>query len=298
MKQAKFDTFKSDDEVYEHKNKLRKEMVNDAEFMNYLKTIDVDIDKFDGFLSVIHDVYISRNNCRFCTGLDNCKNDTEGTTAFLRKDNDYLSKVYHKCPYRIKQEAYENAFIDRDFDEQYQKLSISYMKDILKGNVLREKVVNALLARLNGNKKWLYISGIMNSDKTRFVTAFCNDYVKAHKDQKISFLKFSNLISNVSSSVFSNKEEFNRRYEELVNCEILVLDDFASGYVNTISRDMVIVPLLNDRAKKEKLTIFTSRYGIKDASERISAKDNITKTQILGLMSIMCENLKLQKEVI
>ena len=51
---------------------------------------------------------------------------------------------------------------------------------------------------------------------------------------------------------------------------VVVFDDFGSEYKNELIRDNIIIPILKNRAKQNKITIFTSDFSLKEIQQLYS----------------------------
>lgn len=284
------------EELQDYRKKMEKDIKSDADFQTYLKEKNITPDFFTSYLSLIHSCKIERENCKKCAKLEDCKNDNEGFYCDLTVEGDFIKKSYCPCKYYISRLKYLNSFVRCDIKLD-DSLTLDYLKSILPNNEKRLLAYEALKNRILGEKRWLYIMGQTKSDKTRFALAFVNDYLKVYPNDKIAFVDFSKVVSDMSEIVFARKEEFKENMQQLVDCDVLVIDDFGSGYINNVIRDSFILPLLSERNKLGKMIIFTSRYSIKDAATLIAGQTKMLINQIGGEISVQSDKVLLLHEL-
>ena len=75
-----------------------------------------------------------------------------------------------------------------------------------------------------------------------------------------------------------------------VNVPVLVLDDFGNEYKSDYLRDTILFPILSERSKTEKITLFTSDFTFEEIAKMYSGKDSdrIRSNQLKRLLQAMC----------
>ena len=86
----------------------------------------------------------------------------------------------------------------------------------------------------------------------------------------IAFLNTPVRIKELNDLYFKNKSEFSETLEAYSNMSVVVFDDFGSEYKNELIRDNIIIPILKNRAKQNKITIFTSDFSLKEIQQLYS----------------------------
>ena len=74
--------------------------------------------------------------------------------------------------------------------------------------------------------------------------------------------------------LFQDNEAFERKVRGLKQIDILVLDDIGGESVTGWSRDEILLPLLDERMEKGKVTLFTSNYSWKELKARLTVTSN------------------------
>lgn len=193
--------------------------------------------------------------------------------------NDVIDMEYVPLKPCIERAQYLTHFIRKDFSEELNNA---------KWDKLKSGVKKAIISLLKEGK-WIYLTGAMRSGRTYSATALINaKYVK--QDGKIAFANTPKLISEINNEYFKDRASYNEDIEIYSNVPVLVLDDFGSEYKNEIVRDMILFPILKERAAKNLLTIFTSDYSINEVASLYSFSNasNIISKQLKEMLSAKC----------
>ena len=174
---------------------------------------------------------------------------------------------------------YESKFLVKDFDITLKDLKFSDVDN----KSLKTKLKDELS---NGN--WIYIYGAPRSGKSYCAIALINGYARKGKDN-LAFIDCESYISKLSEYYFKYKNDFNEEMTKLKDANVLVLDGFGNEYVNDIIRDNIILPLLSDRARNKKMTIFTSNLTLNDVTVLYSGKNgnNVKGKQLKMILESM-----------
>jgi len=157
---------------------------------------------------------------------------------------------------------YNSKFLFKDYDNSFNDIKFSEVEN----KSMKAKIKDELEI---GN--WIYIYGAPRSGKTYCAIALLNASARKGNDN-LAFIDCSSFIKRLSDEYFSYRQDFNDDMQKLKDASILVLDGFGNEYVNDIVRDNIILPLLNERASKKKMTIFTSSLPIDDVVVLYSGK--------------------------
>ncbi|HOH67764.1 MAG TPA: hypothetical protein PLX93_00390, partial [Bacilli bacterium] len=90
---------------------------------------------------------------------------------------------------------------------------------------------------------------------------------------------------------FNDKSAFAKKIVELSSLPLLVLDDFGNEYKNDFIRDTIVLPILIERAKNQRLTFFTSDFTIDEIAQlyETSKAGAIRAKQLARLLKEMAE---------
>lgn len=146
----------------------------------------------------------------------------------------------------------------------------------------------------NSNEN-LYIYGNPGLGKTMLVTCMANELIS--KNNIVMYQTASNLFKILEGYKFGKDtgEEINLLYDQLYNCDLLIIDDLGTEFQNSFTQSMLF-DILNTRLLSKKSTVISSNLIINDLkktyTERISSR-------ILGeyeLLLIFGEDIRIQKK--
>ena len=171
------------------------------------------------------------------------------------------------------------------FPEEWRKISI---EDIaLKANRVRVPLVREFVSIQEGeSRRWLYLYGNNGIGKSYVAVALTNTFVRSGNGRAV-VLDSNRRIKELSDLSRKNATKFDEAMKELSSVDLLVLDDFGDEYKSEYTRDMIVIPLLNSRAKNNKLTMFTSSFTIDEIGTLYSVGDksgSIRSKQLLNIL--------------
>ena len=142
------------------------------------------------------------------------------------------------------------------------------------------------------SKEWIYLYGGPRLGKSYLVASFLVTYLKKHPTKRGAFLDSSMRIKELSDLSFIDKNQFQQVLNSYIDIDVLVLDDFGSGYMSDFIRDTVVYPILNQRLKDKKLTIFVSKIPLKKLETYLSGKSASGKIQAGQIVDIIRAMIK------
>ncbi len=198
--------------------------------------------------------------CEKCRGLDECSSSTPHHTMNLfLDDSGVLNRTFGYCHYLLDKEAIRNGYLYRDFDDSFLSSDLNGFKGDTKR--IREFVKFCTSAISNRNlHPWVYVYGDVGVGKSSILIAVCNRLVKS--ERKVAFLDCNKRFDEFKALSIKNKQLFEQTMNQIASYDILVLDDFGNEYKSDYTRDQILMPLLNYRAKKNLVTYFSSNYTL------------------------------------
>ncbi len=121
----------------------------------------------------------------------------------------------------------------------------------------------------------LFIYGTVGTGKTFLSICVANELLK--KSHSVMYFSASGLFKTISQYIFDAKMKSEQRsfYDDLYNCELLVIDDLGTESVNSLTLTELF-SLLNERDSRKKSTIITSNLSLENLhniySERIFSR--------------------------
>ena len=207
---------------------------------------------------------------------------------------DYLSPVYD-CPDckdtgyigSEKCHCFKQAIIDllyeqsgiRSMLEKENFSSLSY--DYYQGEDLERFKKNVTTAKnfiktFDSDYHNLFFYGTVGTGKSFLSGCIAKELIE--KEYSVIYFSASGLFNSLSRSMFDYKnisDEFRSLHKDLYDCDLLIIDDLGTEYVNNVTTSMLF-SLLNERHLSKKATIISTNLFLEDIqkiySERIFSR--------------------------
>ncbi len=286
MEKVEIEFSKESEEVKKCREEALASILNDESFLAILKEdgftiedIKENVGKFDRY----HKSYLKNLSL---TKYEDCKKENEFFMYYLKKDKDgFMVELNREFDAFHRYMKYASRFIYKDFD-------IDDLYNIRLNDIARKELAVSINKALKEGYHNFYIHGSHSTFKTLSAIAISNSFSNKSKkeEDRIAFINVPKRFNDLKDLVFSNdKDIFQKNIEMLSNVKFLVLDSLGEEYRNEITRDMILLPILRNRAKsKELFTIITTPYELNDLVKLYTFKDgnSISANQIVEFIAI------------
>lgn len=256
---------------------LLQEILSDKELIDLLHKLDIKDEEIPSYLPLL------------AMYQDNKKEIEEDPNAFQMvleiSDSGKLTSHYEETPKQKEARHLAENYYIRDFPDEWLNSSLQSFR------TSREKELRKQIgASLKDNfKNWFYVYGDLGTGKSYALAAFCNDL--ARKGKKVCFMNATKRFDELKGLAIKNKEDFLKMMKTLYNLDYLVIDDFGNEYKSDYVRDQIIMPILAERTKNHKATLFASDFSIDEIEELYSQKYG-TKILAKKLVNLIRSNLR------
>lgn len=249
-------------------DELRRDFVlasSDETFKKLCNRLKCDDEILMKYTSKLTDSACELKNCSRCKGLSYCKNAVKGHVYFPTVTKDFIEFSYKSCKYFKEKKKNNtiffetpkmlmNASLSELITEKERASILKYIKDFLKKKVNGETV------------KGLYLSGSFGSGKSYILSALLNELsLKGYKCVNINYP----LLLNKLKASFSDYN-YNDVMEEIMTCDVLLIDDIGAENNSPWSRDEVLGTILQYRMDSDLTTFFTSNFTINELETELS----------------------------
>lgn len=249
-------------------DELRRDFVlasSDETFKKLCNRLKCDDEILMKYTSKLTDSACELKNCSRCKGLSYCKNAVKGHVYFPIVTKDFIEFSYKSCKYLKEKKKNNtiffetpkmlmNASLSELITEKERANILKYIKDFLKKKVNGETV------------KGLYLSGSFGSGKSYILSALLNELsLKGYKCVNINYP----LLLNKLKASFSDYN-YNDVMEEIMTCDVLLIDDIGAENNSPWSRDEVLGTILQYRMDSDLTTFFTSNFTINELETELS----------------------------
>lgn len=249
-------------------DELRRDFVlasSDETFKKLCNRLKCDDEILMKYTSKLTDSACELKNCSRCKELSYCKNAVKGHVYFPTVTKDFIEFSYKSCKYFKEKKKNNtiffetpkmlmNASLSELITEKERANILKYIKDFLKKKVNGETV------------KGLYLSGSFGSGKSYILSALLNELsLKGYKCVNINYP----LLLNKLKASFSDYN-YNDVMEEIMTCDVLLIDDIGAENNSPWSRDEVLGTILQYRMDSDLTTFFTSNFTINELETELS----------------------------
>lgn len=249
-------------------DELRRDFVlasSDETFKKLCNRLKCDEEILMKYTSKLTDSACELKNCSRCKGLSYCKNAVKGHVYFPNVTKDFIEFSYKSCKYFKENKKNNTVFFETPkmlmnaslselITEKERTNILKYIKDFLKKKVNGEPV------------KGLYLSGSFGSGKSYILSALLNELsLKGYKCVNINYP----LLLNKLKASFSDYN-YNDVMDEIMTCDVLLIDDIGAENNSPWSRDEVLGTILQYRMDSDLTTFFTSNFTINELETELS----------------------------
>lgn len=215
-----------------------------------------------------------KEKCENCKGLDFCRQPSRGNRLDLHWDG-LLQNQLINCNFQqeeIEKTKHQQFFIERDMADAYLDIDLAQNDMAKETKEYAAAFAKVIKLMMNGNtQKGCYLWGKPGAGKTYLAAGLSNYYAKQKK--RVAFVNVPKLAAELKM-MFHDAEAMERRLNRIKFADIVVLDDIGGESITAWSRDDMLLPLLDARMEKHRLTIFTSNYSMDELKERLRITSN------------------------
>lgn len=244
---------------------MYKEFLANPQAVKDIEQLNIPSEVIRKNIAKIYNFVLDLNFCKKCPGCDKCTKENPCFVTKISYEDGLVEQSLVPCKKLTQKMAFQEQFVIRDYDAKWVNDSFKEMDK----NKERALAVQKFTAAINGGANWIYLTGGINSGRSYVAALMTNDFAKKGKG-KIAYINTPKRIKELNDLNYSNKDEFQAQLELLSSVPLLVFDDFGSEYKNDFIRDAVLLEIIQKRASKKLLTIFTSDFTISEIQEMYS----------------------------
>jgi len=273
-------------------DELRRNFVlasTDETFKKLCNRLKVDENILMKYTSKLTDSSNELKNCSKCKGAYMCKNAVKCHVYFPNVTKDFIEFSYKPCKYYANNSKKNNttffdtpkmlreASLSELINEKERSSILKYIKDFLKKKMNNEPV------------KGLYLSGSFGSGKSYILSALLNEL--SLKGFKCVNVNYPLLLNSLKASF--NDYNYNDVMDEIMTCDVLLIDDIGAENNSAWARDEVLGTILQYRMDNALTTFFTSNFTIDELenvlSETSKGSDLIKARRIIERVKFLTE---------
>lgn len=261
---------------------------SDIEVYEKLKPLGLTNKEVRDNIGKLADYQQDYNICKKCPGFDKCPKASKHISMYVYKDGSYITTRYEPCSKAIEQAKVDAKYMFKDFPNEWKKSTLKLLD--LSEN--RRPVIKEFVNIVKGkSSRWIYLTGNHKVGKSYLLVTFANEFI-AMGLGKVAIINSVNRFKELADMAYKDKETFKVVIDALCNVPLLVIDGFGEEYKNEFTRDNVVIPILNERNRNNKLTFFSSEFTINEVQRLYSIGKNggeIRGKQLGKILLEMCE---------
>lgn len=233
---------------------LLDEVLNDTRLMKELHALNVDQKEIEDHLSLLA-TYLDQRDAEEDPKLPAPYPGLKMTLG--------LDSSGHLCAYfgpndeNKRKLLIEANYLYRDFPDEWCSYTTALFTDKRFGDL-----GTAFFETFHGARPWVYVKGEAGEDASQFLAALLNNLAESNKT--VCFMNANLRFDELKSMAIKDRDSFLKRLDALKQCDCLVIEDFGSEFKSEYVRDQIVVPLLSERSRAKKQTVFVSEYTVKE----------------------------------
>jgi len=260
---------KSKDDFNKVNLKNYKLAMEDTLFASLAYKLELDESILCKYTSKLESTVKDLKQCKKCKSLDNCPLEICGYVNYPSVQNNSLIFSYTPCKYRKEETKNESKVNFYKTSTSLRKAKMSEIKLDDKARVEVLKKIKEFMNEYPNTKKGIYLYGPFGCGKSYILNAVLNELSK--KGAYCVSVYYPLLLKELKTTFnASDIEGFDLLYQDLLSCDVLLLDDLGAENNTPWSRDEVLGTILQYRMDNEKITFFTSNFSIKELEELLA----------------------------
>lgn len=283
------------DDLEQYKNEKMEELYADPLFLKWLEKNPLEKESVRASLGIFLDFMDDQHYCEKCPGLEKCQKRLPYRVVTPLISNGEVEKKIQMCDKMMERHHLEQRFIARDFPDEWLDNDL-YNKENVDFVRTRLSILKCLASAIEDTlHKGVYLYGNTRVGKSYLLATFLVTYLRKHPKEKGAFIDSPTRFKELLDLSFQDKALFQQTLESYYEVDVLVLDDFGSGYMSDYIRDSIVYPIINQRLKMRKLTLFTSRFSLKQIETIFALKSLGGKIQAQQITDMI--RASIEKEI-
>ncbi len=242
--------------------------MEDQLFANLAYKLNMDEETLCKYTTKLESTVEDLKKCKNCKSLDCCPLQVQGYVNYPSVQDGNIIFSYTPCKYKKEETKNESKV---NFYKTGVALRKAKMSEIELDDEARVEVIKYIKEFMKEypKKKGIYLYGPFGSGKSYLLNAVLNELSK--KGATCVSVYYPLLLKELKTTFnASDVEGFDLLYQDLLNCDVLLLDDIGAENNTPWSRDEILGTILQYRMDNEKITFFTSNFDLKQLEETLS----------------------------
>ena len=171
-----------------------------------------------------------------------------------------------------------------------------YSGEDLKRFIGAKRTAEDFIKNFNSDYQNLFIYGTVGTGKSFLSICIANELLK--KGHSVIYFSSSGLFELLAENSFDyrNKQELHSIYDDLYECELLVIDDLGTERTNNFVASELF-SCLNERDNRKKSTIITTNYSLEQLQNTYSDRIFSRVTSNFKLLKLSGQDIRQIKKI-
>lgn len=250
-------------EVKEAQDKAFSRLMSDQVFVAHLQALELTeqlILKNKAPLIAYYESYLSVQECK---KAGSCINEEAYHNLSISLHNDYINLKHELCPVLALDELKQTRFIFNDIPSGYEKVSLKTITE----RKTQRTYLKAILSLMKNEINTIYVYGAFGTGKLTLALGAVNQIVDRDENLSVGVIDFRSFVTEYSNNYYDNKNLAQNALDKVLAVDLLVVREFGNEESNKLTRDVFSFPLVLERIKSGKKTIFISELSLDDLSQ-------------------------------
>ncbi len=269
-------------------------------FVEVCNSLDIPDEIKYRYTTGLLEVAENKEICSNCKGLSFCPYDVKGVYKEAVKDDNIIKFVYKNCPYKEKEDKEKEYLKNIYAYKMPQEIREASFKKIYKDDSNRLETIKYLKSFYDSfskgkYEKGLYLYGNFGCGKTYLISALFNELAK--KEIRSTIVYFPELLRSLKASFNNPEDNYDDRFNTILNAPLLLLDDIGAEKISDWARDEVLGVILQYRMEEKLPTFFSSNLSLSELEDHLMitnrASDKVKARRIIERIKYLANEIKM-----
>lgn len=247
-------------DIKKYRQQIIKEINADAGLMEELKSRNVSPLLIEANASFIYEYLEAKRSVALCQSVGKCLQENHYHALNLVVNGKFITTEIAVCPLYVKEQALLSRFVVKDVPFTALKQSFKDLVERSSFNAFRSE----MLRLIKGERESVFVTSPHNIGVLEESAIFLMQALIDHESVHVGVLNLPRFVAEFSSDIYNNKSEIENRLNFLSTIDYLVIDELGNEETNNLIRDTILFPLINNRVKSNKKTVFLSELTLSE----------------------------------
>ncbi len=271
----------SEADIEAFRRQIIKEIFADSRLMSELKSLNVSKLMIEDNASFIYDYLEAEHSVALCQAAGKCIQENHYHALNLIVSGKFITTEISVCPLFVKDQALLSRFVIKDLPLSALNLRFKDLVERTSFNAFRSE----MLRLIKGERQSVFVTAPHNIGLVEESAIFLMQALIENENVVAGVVNLPRFIGEFASDIFNNKLALESRLSYLSEIDYLVIDELGNEESNNLIRETILFPLINNRIKANKKTVFLSELTLQQLTVLyMPNQQSIRGQQIINLI--------------